>query len=291
MNRWLVLLAVGCNEIYGLDSTRARDAAPSELRDSDGDGIRDFEDNCSSIANPDQRDEDRDGRGDVCDGCPLVVDTAGADADSDGIGDLCDPHPDRAGDCLVVLDTFADPAAFDLAWKASGKTEAVPGGVRVVPSAAQPDVEVLSLAAANATEVIMRGTAPLPGDRTDPMPIVSALSARGVDFYACKLIAPNKMLADGPGGSIGVFSTLVPSDPGDERFVIRLITTDVDAQAFRALRCRVDYGVAVGTDSRTNEPRISGPPGFAVANAPATIEAVALLAFTPGIACPATTYR
>lgn len=81
--------------------------------DSDGDGIKDANDNCPDAFNPDQADSDGDGSGDACDE-PEVVDSDGdgvpddsdncrydtnpdqADSDGDGTGDACDrdsPEP------------------------------------------------------------------------------------------------------------------------------------------------------------------------------------------------------
>ena len=63
----------------------------STLQDSDGDGIRDPEDNCPSIPNPDQTDEDEDGAGADCD-CddsdPLIIEgfLYFQDLDDDGHG-------------------------------------------------------------------------------------------------------------------------------------------------------------------------------------------------------------
>jgi len=42
------------------------------LRDTDGDGVTDSQDNCPLIANPRQEDSDLDGIGDVCDVCPTI---------------------------------------------------------------------------------------------------------------------------------------------------------------------------------------------------------------------------
>ncbi len=57
--------------------------------DSDSDGVCDSEDNCPSVANPDQANEDGDRAGDACDACP-GADDDGPDADSDGVADACD---------------------------------------------------------------------------------------------------------------------------------------------------------------------------------------------------------
>ena len=71
--------------------------------DYDNDGIRNWDDNCPSVSNPDQTDSDNDGIGDACDddadndgipnttdNCPDVPNPDQADSDHDGIGDACD---------------------------------------------------------------------------------------------------------------------------------------------------------------------------------------------------------
>ncbi|PIR18345.1 MAG: hypothetical protein COV46_00420 [Deltaproteobacteria bacterium CG11_big_fil_rev_8_21_14_0_20_49_13] len=96
---------------------------PSDIPDSDEDGIADDVDNCVVLANEDQADFDEDGEGDACDddmdgddikndtdNCPLVVNPDQEDEDEDTIGDACDANPDEGknvtaggsgGDCSL----------------------------------------------------------------------------------------------------------------------------------------------------------------------------------------------
>ena len=62
----------------------------SQIPDGDGDGIIDTEDNCITIANPDQLDTDGDGVGDACDNCINLANTDQADTNANGMGDVCD---------------------------------------------------------------------------------------------------------------------------------------------------------------------------------------------------------
>jgi len=82
--------------------------------DGDGDGIPDSQDNCLTIANPDQNDADGDALGDACDNCPNDVNPDQTDVDGDGLGDVCDGCPDdpnksEPGVCgCGVADTDSD---------------------------------------------------------------------------------------------------------------------------------------------------------------------------------------
>jgi hypothetical protein len=75
------------HEVYGLESVA--------VLDDDGDGVRDFADNCPFVPNPDQLDADEDSLGNACDNCPAVANPAQEDAEQDTVGDACDNCPDE----------------------------------------------------------------------------------------------------------------------------------------------------------------------------------------------------
>ncbi|KAM5193200.1 thrombospondin-4 isoform 1-T2 [Mantella aurantiaca] len=66
--------------------------------DMDGDGIKNFLDNCQRIPNVDQKDKDGDGVGDACDSCPDIINPNQSDIDNDLVGDSCDTNQDSDGD-------------------------------------------------------------------------------------------------------------------------------------------------------------------------------------------------
>jgi len=78
--------------------------------DVDGDGVPNLQDNCPTVANPEQEDADGDGAGDACDddvdgdgvpndtdNCPFTPNSDQRDTDADGLGDACDEDIDNDG--------------------------------------------------------------------------------------------------------------------------------------------------------------------------------------------------
>lgn len=65
--------------------------------DTDNDGIKDEDDNCEYIFNPDQSDNDYDKLGNACDNCHWVSNVDQVDTDWDGTGDRCDSDSDGDG--------------------------------------------------------------------------------------------------------------------------------------------------------------------------------------------------
>jgi hypothetical protein len=105
----------------------AVDAPPDATTDRDGDGVRDEDDNCIQMPNPDQAncdgdqfgdacdimrdgpDEDGDTFSDVCDNCPTVPNADQlAVLDDDEVGDACDPQPTDGGDTIAYFSGFRD---------------------------------------------------------------------------------------------------------------------------------------------------------------------------------------
>jgi hypothetical protein len=72
---------------------------PDPTRDSDGDGVRDVDDNCPNKPNSDQTNSDEDSLGDACDNCPDHTNPDQADCDHDGKGDVCAVADGTSQDC------------------------------------------------------------------------------------------------------------------------------------------------------------------------------------------------
>lgn len=278
-------MLVACNPVYGIDKTILRDSGGGI--DDDLDEIEDALDNCPADANPLQEDEDGDGLGDVCDNCPLIANTGELDQDGDDIGDACDPHPVNARDCLVVFDSFGDPAAFAANWV----VDATPAPT-IDASAGSVGIEDLT---GIGTLVTARGLTgdldvtaivELPPERLQSRVEVIANVIDYDNLYSCgvETNTPPRPIIALPGSMLRV--SQASSEPLGPRLVARLVT-HTPANVLH-LRCRVDYGVAVGTVSESAPAMLpAGAVGLRITDATARVLAIAITRYDPaGASCP-----
>ncbi len=100
-----------CGESPATTRSDGSDHSPSTpcsspAANSDGDGLRDLDDNCGRTSNEAQADADADSVGDACDNCPSTANTGQWDRDGDARGDACDNCASVSN--LDQLDTDAD---------------------------------------------------------------------------------------------------------------------------------------------------------------------------------------
>jgi len=292
MRSLVPLVLVGCNQLYGLDPTEL-----SPPPDRDGDGVANSKDNCVDLPNEDQSDLDGDGNGDVCDNCPLVGNPhQNDDFDQDGIGDLCDPHPNRAGDCLSLLDRF--PSADEVAaqWRivtaeSSPAVTWTQKGVEIMPATNSTGIAIVAkapgpLPVTSIFDVIVLGTTKLAQSKLG-FAAVSNLSSVddgyrcviervGLQAYSIKAILAGSSTLGSPGD--------LSAPPINDDVLARLVSEA--AEGPQILTCRIDYGVGVGVNvSSTVTTEITGAPGVFVGSTQSTIRAIAFYHFQPGIAC------
>jgi hypothetical protein len=114
-------------EIVAITTGSARVRIRPPQADLDGDGLKDSEDLCPRLWDPDQLDTDADGVGDACDNCVLTPNAPPAiaspdqtttggqpDGDADGIGNACDADFTREGAVVNVADLLQMLGAFGL---------------------------------------------------------------------------------------------------------------------------------------------------------------------------------
>ncbi len=260
--RWLALaiLVAGCNQIFGVTTTKLSDAyipdaefVPPDAPDGDMDMVPDYADNCPGDKNKNQRDLDGDGVGDACDNCPLLANTTQDHGhDTDRVGDLCDPHPDKDKDCVLLFDSMHDMATFGTMWTVVADP-ADPAPAEVIVAAdhvtlhPHPPYKVGIAASLPAlAELQVRGHVTLASGTS--VAILSSATTL-VTGYLCQLgyQAPSYSLIAHVGGNASVASGgLVPPDPVSDVVLLRLgLTTPMGLAS--ALGCRADYGVAVAT--------------------------------------------
>jgi hypothetical protein len=263
--------------------------------DTDGDGTIDLDDNCRSVANPDQHDEDHDGVGDACDNCPLVENNAQADmGDHDGIGDACDPHPIDIGDCLILFDSFRDPAAFAQHWRAFQRSGDPPPDlvaqselVRVTPHGGEGGGFVaLDDSGADRIGVFsvqLTANATFPTLTTRLAAYSNLAEGSPPRGYACWL--ENQFLGSTQNGT----GSLVPlsAAPVGSQLLLRLVAPTM---ANGNAACRADYGLAVAAGF-VGVPVLSAPGlvGIVLKDAPNDITAIAI--YTVDASCPAPVVR
>lgn len=293
MRSWLVLLAcVGCNQLFDLQQSEIA-VAP----DRDSDGTPDTTDNCIDVAN-DQRDTDADGIGDACDNCVHVANSGQEHAgDGDALGDVCDPHPIDDGDCLLLVDSFSDPASFDAHWRVRSD-DAVPelhidaGAVQLVPSATSTG---LAIVADDMPPVRLDVTvlATLPALTQPVAAFTNAISNTDGDrcIVQRETSGVPSILAY-PSGLGPSSRAKLSSVPIREQFLLRHATRTLANGNFE-MRCRVDYGVGVAAFQARTSPSVDkgGASGVITTHDPITIHAIAFSRFQPGVACPASIIR
>jgi len=287
----LPVLLGACNQVLGLDESLVVDAEPADV---DQDGIENGFDNCFSAANPLQSDEDLDGVGDACDNCPLIENAAqGTAGDLDLIGDSCDPRPIGTGDCLIVIDSFTDPAKFLDHWDVLGAPDNIvtpgPGSVVITPTAAG-----VAIVARDEHGAVLAGTFDVQVSvrLQSVLAVVRAVSnSTGPRMgYGCaeEYAVPRPLVAAsvGTATSFASYSSGMSTAPASTAALLRLVPDD-QTLGSRRLACRVDHGAAVGVHEFYMPPALSGGgPGVTAQSEPAEILAVAIYQSRPGETCP-----
>lgn len=308
MRRLLLVVALaGCNQVFGVDHTQL---VPDADLDVDDDLILDAVDNCPAIANASQADDDIDGVGDRCDNCPLVENTGQVDGDGDGVGDVCDPHPLQSADCLVLFDTFDDPAAFDAHWHVVTNVTAPP-----LPSAGEVS---LKASADDAYLVLLPrdGAGGVLDGRFDVQALMRApLTASGAEVgvlsnfvagatnrygYLCSAQGPlgtsfglvHALAAAPPSGAPGSALQAMSTRPLGDRLLARMGVED--AASTPLVRCRIDHGVALGVATIPDTSMqlwTDGEPGIVVFEENIAVLAATFYRYMPGGTCAPAVYR
>jgi hypothetical protein len=292
----VVATCAGCNQVLGIHGTHSAGAVDAFF-DRDNDGIDDSVDNCPDTFNPSQSDVDHDRVGDVCDTCPLVPNDQAADADGDKIGDACDPHESPVADCLLLLDTFSDRNTFGDHWRLLDSSGAeIPqaatpmnGAVVVTPPTAPTNVVTML----DTTFVGHHDVQVLASIASDDQGSTAAVTSADATYgYFCYRVGTASVttFANFPAQTLVPEAGSFSETPFSDNVLLRLAIDQVDASN-TTVRCRVDWGLAVGAAASYSGPLVdTGASGVAVVQTAVTLRAVALYRQL-GAPCPATTYR
>lgn len=282
-----VVVLAACNQVYGLDETRVLEAA-----DGDGDGIADAVDNCVDVANRSQGDEDEDLVGDACDNCPAIANAMQEHrGDADAVGDLCDPHPAFGGDCVILVETFADPATFDTNWDVIGmRSEVHPakGFVELAPGSG--DVGIVARGLDGKFDVELHGGAEVATNAR----VEAVSNATTSQRYWCALYKPGAEQVEIGHVQNGISETdgsNLSSAPATAGLTIRL--TSLTPTSGIPDSCRIDHGVAIGSVGPTFQiyPDLAGGnPGAFARGATARIDTIIITQVRTG-ACPTPVIR
>jgi hypothetical protein len=289
------LVVAACNQVFGIDRTRFVEV------DDDHDGIPDIIDNCVGIYNPTQSDKDHDGVGDACDNCPLVANPSQTDVDLDMIGDACDPEPEVGLDCLLLFDSFHDKATFDQHWAIisdpGGTPDVQPMDDKVILHSADKygigiaskDLSSLPFAVQALAQVPQLADGGI-ATASNAAPDLMSGFVCGVDFRSTTLaMFPDGAIQAAAAGVTPVEESL-SSAHVDPELLVRLYYHALASLSGATLRCRVDYGVAIGLAEATlSTIPTSGAPGVFVQNTTAELDGIAI--YGTGNPCPASIIR
>jgi len=283
-----------CNQVYGIEETVAVD----DKLDSDGDTVPNVLDNCPDDANKPQYDEDGDGFGDVCDNCPLIVNAHQTDVDQDNVGDTCDPHPVATGDCTVLFDSFNEPGTVATHWDVEDTAvngdamidDSVAGSVMLIPPPVDAHSALLTARGLTGSFDVM-----ISGDTLTNSPVISGARIEAVtnasgfaSYYGCGVQIPSGVTV--PSGGPTTYAPTSSMNPLGTKLVARLVTRDVSGSLH--LRCRVDYGIALGALDVGAPTVISAArTGVLALWTPVRIDAIHITTFDPSGAQCAAVFR
>ena len=296
MRAAVFMLLLGCNQAFDLRSTTLQPGTDAmggpDAPDQDQDGVADADDNCPGVANPTQGDADGDTLGDVCDNCPLIANPGQEHVgDADDIGDLCDPHPLVKGDCLIMLDTFTDPATFATHWvvrpamPAPALTPSATGLMIDPPDTKRTQLVPLTDAGTPFHGIYDVNLIATTNESAGQLGVASTTNATFTEMYSCVVRDGTDVYSDYP--TFGL-STGLSVDHISPNLVVRVSVRD-PAAAMPIVNCRVDYGVGVGTLQDMDRPAVVGEPAILAQGDPATIMGFAL--YQRAASCPAPMFR